>query len=263
MPNGNRAANQHTLRPLVLVAAAAMMPLYGCSDARVNQIEQQVKQLRTDLMDLRTLQAQHSSDLSQMRTEIRQLSGRMEEVQHVSVGKTRELEETLTQLKSRVPPPAGVPEDLLAQDEERIAAVTGAAADSYRAALNMIRTGDFAGAANGFTVFTQQNPNTAFTDNGLFWLGLANEKLGRYDQAVVAYSEVFQRYSAEDMVAPALYYLAECFVKMGSRNEAVLTLQKLVDEHGRAPYGVKGRQRLAELQGPPSRQPSGGRKRTR
>lgn len=221
----------------------------GCSGNKIEQLDQEVKRLKTDLIDLRQIQAQQSSDLSQVKTELRQLTGTMEEVQHVSVGKTRELEETLSRLKTRVPPPPGVPEDLLAQDEEKIAALTGPAADMFRNLLNLMRTGDFQAAQSGFQSFVEQNPNTAFTDNGLFWQGVANERLGRTDQAIVAYSEVFQKYPAEDMVAPALYFLAESFLKGGSKNEAVLTLQKLVEEHGRTTYGAKGKARLAELQG--------------
>ena len=239
---------------LMLVFALLVLGsgVVGCSAGKVEQLEVQVRELKSNLTDLRTLQAQQSSDLNSIRAELRQFSGRMEEIQHVSVGKTQELEQTITQLKSRVPPPAGVPEDLLNQDEERIASTPGAAADLYRKSLQQIRTGDFDGALRGLTQFIQENPGTAFTDNALFWQGIAAEKQGQYDRAIVSYSEVFQKYPAEDMVPAALFSLAEAFDKLGSKSDAVLTLQKLVDEHPRSPYASKGRARLMELQGPPA-----------
>jgi len=232
--------------------------LSACSGNKVEQLDQESKSLKNDLNDLRTLQAQHSSAINEIRTQLRELSGKIEEIQHTSVGKTEELEQTISQLKSRVPPPAGVPEELLNQDEERIASLSGPAADEYKKSLSLIRTGDFEGAKNAFNGFIEKNPGTAFTDNGLFWLGIAYDKLGQYDRAVGSFSEVFQKYPAEDMVAPALFFLSEALLKMGSKSDAILTLQKLVDEHASAPYGVRGKQRLQELQGGSS---SGGARR--
>jgi TolA-binding protein len=238
------------MRRLVFIAGlSTLLALSACAGNKVEQLDQESKSLKNDLTDLRTLQAQHSSAINEIRTQLRELSGKIEEIQHTSVGKTEELEQTISQLKSRVPPPAGVPEELLNQDEERIASLSGAAADDYKKSLSLIRTGDFEGAKQAFTGFIERNPGTAFTDNGLFWLGIAYDKLGQYDRAVGSFSEVFQKYPAEDMVAPALFFLSEALVKMGSKSDAVLTLQKLVDEHTSSQYGVRGKARLQELQG--------------
>ena len=245
-------------RLLVIAGFVALFAFSACAGNKVEQLEGESKSLKSDLTDLRTLQAQHSSAISELRTQLRELSGKIEELQHTSVGKTEELEQTISQLKSRVPPPAGVPEDLLNQDEERIASLSGAAAEDYKKSLSLIRTGDFEGAKQSFSGFIERNPGTAFTDNGLFWLGIAYDKLGQYDRAVGSFSEVFQKYPAEDMVAPALFFLGESFIKMGSKSDAVLTLQKLVDEHANSQYGVRGKARLQELQGG-----AGGRKRSR
>ena len=175
------------------------------------------------------------------------MSGKLEEVQHASRGKTEELERTLQRVSSRVPPPPGVPDELLVQDESLISRITGPAADSYRSGLQQLREGDFQGARGTFSGFVEANPNTAFTDNAYFWLGVVYEKLGEPDRAVGAYSEAFNRFPAEDRVGPALLRLAELFLNMGSKKDAALTLQKLVDEHGNSESGVKGRALLAEI----------------
>jgi TolA-binding protein len=225
----------------------------GCSEGNhIEKLDQQVKSMHADIADIRSIQANQSSDLSQIRVELRALTGRLEEIQHTSAGKAQELEQTITQLKSRVPPPSGVPEDLLDRDDERIASITGAAADSLRKGLGQVRAGDFDGAKQTLTDFVQANPGTAFTDNGLFWLGISYDKLGQYDRAIVSFSEVFQKYPAEDMVAPALYFLADSFLKLGSKQDAILTLQKLVDEQPKSPYAAQGREKLQELQGKPA-----------
>ncbi len=227
--------------------------LLACADNRVEKLDLQSKSAKGDIADIRSIQAQQSSTISQIQAELRTLAGKVEELQHSSAGKTQELEQTISQLQSRVPPPPGVPEELLNQDEEKIAAITGEAADLFKKALSQVRAGDFEGAKQTFANFVEANPGTAFTDNGLFWLGITYDKLGQYDRAVVSYSDVFQKYPAEDMVAPALYFLADSFLKLGSKNDAILTLRKLIDEQARSAYAAQGRAKLEELQGKPVR----------
>ena len=220
----------------------------GCGSSKIGELEQSVSALRRDLGDIRSIQAQQNTKIEEIKTEMRGLTGKVEEVQHTSVGKTQELEQTISKLQSRVPPPAGVPEQLLNQDDERIAPLNGAAADMYRQALSAVRTGDFVVARTTLEQFIEQNPGTAFTDNALFWFGVVNERLNQLDKAVASFSEVFQKYPAEDMVPAALYFLAETLVRMNSKNDAILTLQKLIDEHPKSEFAAQGRARIAQLQ---------------
>lgn len=220
----------------------------GCGAGKIQQLEDENRKLRSELTDLRSIQAQQSTDISEIKNQLRSISGNVEEIQHVSIGKTKELEASIIQLKSRVPPPAGVPEDLLNQDDDKIAAIQGESADLYRKALSELRTGDFDAAKASLSQFIEANPGTAFTDNAIFWLGVVYEKLGQNDRAIISYSEVFQKYPAEDMVAPALFNLSEAFGKLGSKSDQIVTLQKLVDEHKATPYAQKGLERLKQLQ---------------
>jgi TolA-binding protein len=217
----------------------------GCADGK------KVRMLRTELesevRDLRSVQAEHTASLNQIRSEMRQISGQIEELQYLSQGKARELEKTIQQLGSRVPPPPGVPEDLLSADQERIAQVSGDAADTFRTALNQMRSGDFEGAKSNLDNFILANPGTAFTDNALFWLGIAHMKSGQYDRAIVSLSDVFQTYPAEDMVAPSLFFLSEVFEKSRSNEDAMLTLEKLIDEHPKSVYAAKAKAKLRNL----------------
>ncbi|HQH28994.1 MAG TPA: tetratricopeptide repeat protein, partial [Oligoflexia bacterium] len=172
--------------------------LSGCSTKRLDDLDASVGELRR-------IQADHTAALDEIRADLRMLAGKVEQIERQTMGKTKELERSLQRLGTRVPPPPGVPEDLLTQDEEAIAAIAGPAAEMYRQALGFLRGGDIEESRKLFARFVDQNPGTAFTDNALFWLGIACTKLGQYDRAVVAFSEVFQKYPAEDMVPAALY----------------------------------------------------------
>ena len=234
---------QSTSLLLSLACIAASSTLAGCAAGT----ERLRKDIQSDFSELRGIQAEHTAAISEIRAELRTVLGKVEELQYVSAGKTQELEKTLQQLGSRVPPPPGVPEKLLNRDEEKIARIQGAAADSFRKGLSLLRAGDFQGSRQVLADFAEANPGTAFTDNALFWLGIIYTKIGQNDRAVVSFSEVYQTYPAEDMVAPALFYLAETFAKGGSKEDAILTFEKLSDEHPRSQFAVKAKQRLRDL----------------
>lgn len=226
----------------LVVTIFSLLLLCSCaSSAKINALQQE---LRREVQDIRVVQADQTNSLNDIREELRQLSGKLEEIQHSSQGKTRELEQTIQQLGSRVPPPAGVPEGLLSADEDKISKLSGDGADQYKNALARIRTGDFPIAKQLLTEFAQNNKGTAFTDNALFWLGIIHNKLGEYDQAVVSFSDVYQSYPAEDMVPASLYYLSEALENVGSKEDAKLTLEKLVDEHASSSFAMRAKVKL-------------------
>lgn len=227
-----------------IVVAGALTVLSGCGAGRVNELEESMK---SEFSDVRAIQAQHTAQISELQAEIRTLQGKIEELGYVARGKTQELEDRLKTFGSRVPPPEGVPADLLAEDEERIGRNTGPAADAYRSGLEQMRIGDFEAARATFESFVAQNPDTTFSDNAHFWTGVALEKLGLYDRAIVSYSDVFRNYPAEDRAPVAMYRLAEVFLKIQSAEDAQLTLQKLIDDYPKSEYAARAKGRLQEL----------------
>lgn len=212
---------------------------------RIGELEQQVKALKSDLNELRSIQAEETTSINDLRSDLRQVYGKVDELNYHVTGKTAELERTLEQVSSRVPPPPGVPDELLNADEEAIARINGPAADQYRSGLRLIRSGEFDKARDIFQSFVDQNPATAFSDNAVFWVGIAQMGLSHYDRAIVAFSDVYQRYPAEDRVPAALYFLAESFARMGQTKDADLSYQKLIDEHPKSEWAAKARAKVA------------------
>lgn len=248
--------SRETLKETLLIGllVLSVFSFASCSSNRLDKLE---KRTNNDISDLRGIQADHTAAINSIRNELRELAGKIEEIQYTSSGKTKELERTIQRLGARVPPPSGVPEDLLARDEERISTLSGPAADLFKRALEQLRQGEIDGARNSFSRFAEENPGTAFTDNALFWLGMCYTKQGQYDRAIVSFSDVFQSYPAEDMVAPALYYLAQTFLNNGATDDAVLTLQKLIEEHPKTNWALKAQQQVKELR-PEKKKPAGG-----
>lgn len=234
----------------LLVCVVGGLGLSGCSTERLDRLEAQIR-------DIRSTQADHSSSIDELRAGINQLSGKVEETRYTAVGKAQELESKLQRFGSRVPPPSGVPVELLEDDEKKISRNSGAAADLFRQGLGLLRSGDLEGAKSIFEQFLSENPDTTYSDNALFWIAICQSKLGQSDRAIVSYSDVVKKFPAEDRAAASLYSLGEEFVKMQSTNDAVLSFQKLVDDYPRSEFAGKSRARLAELRPAPATKKSG------
>jgi tol-pal system protein YbgF len=216
----------------------------GCASGKIAQLEEDLQNLRGQLTEIRSIQAENTSGLNEIRSQVSQLSGKVDETQHLAKGKTEELERTLELVSSRVPPPAGVPEDLLNLDDERISRINSAPAQLYRQALQALRAGQFVQSRTLFETFIGQNPGTAFTDNALFWSGVSFEKTNELDRAIGAYGDVYQRFPAEDFAPVALFRLADLFDKNGSGNDARVAFQKLVDDYPRSVEAGRAREIL-------------------
>ena len=232
--------------PKITVALLLCMSVIACSNKRLDRLE---RRMSTDVEDLRTTQANHTAHFDEIRQELRELRGSIEELNYASQGKVKEFEKTLQKLGRRVPPPPGVPENLLTADEDRIRPIPGADAEVYRDALAALRTGEFTASKSLFQTFIDGNPGTSFTDNALFWKGIASSKLSLRQEAVLSFSEVFQTYPAEDMAAPALYFLSGVLLQSGDTEDAILTLEKLLEDYPSSSFGEQAQARLSSLNG--------------
>ncbi len=218
--------------------------LTSCSEARIDQLE---LKMMNDLRQMREEIAQQGNSIEQLRGEIGAVTGKMEEVQHSSTGRTQEIEDNLRKLGSRVPPPPPVPEEILIVDEQMISKQEGPAAEMFKNGLKQLREGEFGDARDTFLKFVEENPDTAFTDNAFFWQGIAYEGLNQLDRAVAAYSLGFQKFPAEDRVSANLFYLATVFQKMGQNKDAELTFEKLVEEHPKSDFADLAKKKLEQL----------------
>ena len=201
-------------------------------------------QQATDLQNMRNVQAELTAKIQDLQTSLNSMSGRVEELEYRLKGQTQQIERKLNLVSSRVPPPDGVPEHLLNADEESLRSNTGQSAMLYKAGLSQIRTGDLEAARNTFTTFVEENPSTAYTDNALFWIGITWELAGNYNKAIVAYSDAYQRFPAEDYAPIAIYQIAECFNKLGDNRNANLMLQKLVDDYPKSRSAKQASEKL-------------------
>ncbi|MDD2942630.1 MAG: tetratricopeptide repeat protein [bacterium] len=210
-------------------------------------VDRKFGDIRDEIIDMRSLQADQSVAIEQIREEMKALTGKLEELEYVATGRTAQLEQTLSTVSRRMPPPAEVPQDLLQMDDAEARRMSPVDRDGVLEGLRALRMGEFDASKATFENYVSQRPGTPFADNAQFWIGISEVGLGEYDRAVVAFSEVYRAYPRGDRAPAALYFLADTFVKLGATDDAVVTLEKLRDDFSRSSYAQQAVKRIKEL----------------
>lgn len=88
----------------------------------------------------------------------------------------------------------------------------------YEEAFRAYRQGDYSGSIDRFRTFLQNNPSSEYADNALFWMGECYYKLGDLERAVLTFEDVVKRYPQGNKVPDALYRQATALLELGERS---------------------------------------------
>lgn len=230
-----------------LLSTAACLVFVGCSSA--NQGD--VRRLEVGLTELRSLQAETTTRMSDLEQELRQLSGRLEEIEF----KTKRspdvdsLKNDLNQLKRRIPPPAIVPTALLETDERYYAQQEkgtdlGTVLDEAFLAL---REGRFDNADNALARAYDQATKKQDKANVLFWIGITKEARAEYKRALEAFLSGIAENPTSPKIASSLLRQSGVLLKLGDTKGARAALNKIVEDFPKSDEATKAKDRLKSL----------------
>lgn len=232
---------------------------------------------------MRSSQAVIQSDLDQVRGEIRGLSGRIEENEHLlkraverdlteqdsmRAALTR-LSDKMTTLEAMVEQqhrylgleslvPGKIEEEVPgAPPQEEVAAkpapvstqppVVAKEADAYERALALFRNGKHEEAIAGFRGFLRGEPKSDRAENAQFWIGESHFALRQYEQAILAYQEVIKNFPKGSKVANATLRQGMAFLEIDDKTSARLLLDKVVKNHPNTSEAKIAQQKLTTL----------------
>ncbi len=222
-------------RALACVLGLALSLVTGCAGRRASTPPGE-----GDLADVRRLQTDQMTVMASIRNDIRELTGRLDELEHRQ--QTLEaMAEQVSAIARRVPPPSGVPIAEL-ESTERLADLQN---DTLLGdSLTNIRGGKFRLAIEGLDkAIAEQGGKSQY----FFWLGVANELYGSLEKALGAYHECATTFTTDSLAPAALARQAEVFVKLSDKSSAKLTLQKLVSSYPGSTYAQNAKGRLKTL----------------
>ncbi len=97
----------------------------------------------------------------------------------------------------------------------------------YEVALALYRAKDYMGAIRAFSEFERGHPNTAYTDNAVFWMGMAFFEQSEWNLAVAEF-ERLEGFKQSNKHADALYYRGQALMKLGDVQGAQAVWNRLL-----------------------------------
>ncbi len=115
----------------------------------------------------------------------------------------------------------------------------------YKAASNLFRNGDYAGAISQFKILINNYPESSLAPGAAYWIGNAHYASRDFSQAIAAQQNLIQTYPNSDKVPDALLNIASSQQEMGDRKVTKATLQDLITNYPFSDAAKKAKHRLA------------------
>jgi tol-pal system protein YbgF len=219
-------------RPMkVAIASLTALLLAGCATTP----EEDPVQIRLDDLDARVGRidrvvsnnslVQLAQQIEVQQQELRQLRGRVEELQNDNAKLRQEQRDLYADLDKRLTETrnAAMP----AAPAEGAVAAAGDEQAQYDRALEQLRARDYAGAADSLRRLAVAFPNGALADNTQYWLGETYYVTKEYDHAAAAFGRVLEYWPNSRKAPDALLKLGYTQLEQGNRAAGRATLQQV------------------------------------
>jgi len=220
--------------------------------------------VETNLKSIRGNQADLHADIDQTREEIKALSGRVEDNEHIikrvverDLSEQDAIKDSLASLESRVAdlertigsgsgvaPPFGPPGEVERRPptgegrEERTAPPPvereekkSPELELYDASLAAYKAERYEEAIKGFKEFLGKYPTSDLADNAHFWIGESLMALKQYEKAILAYQDVIKKYPKGNKVPNAMLRQAMAFLEIKDKISARLLFRKIIKNY--------------------------------
>jgi tol-pal system protein YbgF len=105
----------------------------------------------------------------------------------------------------------------------------GEAASEYRAAVELVRTGQHDRAVTALRAFIANHPRHDYADNAQYWLGEAFYATKDFARALIEFRAVIETYPRGNKVPDALLKVGYCYQAMGQTAKARAVLEQVVN----------------------------------
>lgn len=230
---------------------------------RVRELEARASspEAKKDVEAARVSAAEANMGLESLRQEMSHLRGSAEEAEHEKAklrDSLRSLQASLTTINERVSAlensgktsdksvselrsAVDANEKKLTELKEAVKAAAAAAAepqqkkeasdpeDLYSKGYRETQDKDFRTAADTFRTFLETHPNHKYAANAQYWLGEVYYAQGEWEKAILEFDKVRKKYPKGEKVAASILKQGFSFEKLGSKKEARVLLEEVVE----------------------------------
>lgn len=236
----------------------ASLFLGGCSAARIEQVDGEVKALRDEVDDLKRSQAAQRVQFDEFRNRMvliedkaeteRVARGRHDEswVPRLPTVKLEKPPETSMEEEAPAKEPSGPSGDLPPQLAEAQAPRTDPAVALYTQAKNLLDHGQLPPARAMFESLLKQHPEHDLADNALYWIGESWYAQALWLKAAQSFLRVAQEYPRGNKVPDAMLKLGLTYRQLGDDKAAGDVLRQLARTYPNTQAAHLAAERLEE-----------------
>ncbi|MFR0876041.1 MAG: tol-pal system protein YbgF [Bilophila wadsworthia] len=279
-------------KPYIFPLLLGSLVLTGCANGqidamqmRLNQQEQQIRLLNSQLSGVQPAQADTWAQVQSLRQEMSAVKGQIDDFNNATAAAgglpglaqrvnnhEAALQAIATQFGMELPVPPfqalpalrpACPTPRRGPRARRARRSRGWPLRPQQAAPQTQAQGDIAKALydNGVQSFNARNYKQAlksfsdFTDtygkhklvsNAWFWRGECNYQLGNFPAAALDYEQVISKYGSSGKAASAYLKQGMCFIKAGKKDAAKVRLQELIKKFPKSPEATRATQLMKD-----------------
>lgn len=246
-----------TIRPKLILFPLTL--LIACSGT--SAFKQDNLALRRELGDLRNIQAEQEVELGSTRDEVRQLRGRLEELefqlrrianpnpplaeQPQLYGQNGALPSQPSNLSGYTSPL--IPRELLESDIQYAQSLSGQLRSAFMDSLLHLKSNRFAEAISLLRTSLSLSSGNETPPMILFWLAVAYEGQGDNPLAVQTYHEFVQKFPRHSRSPLVLLRQGSVLIRLKDFSTAKVVFNKLIGDFPRATESELAKERLADL----------------
>lgn len=118
---------------------------------------------------------------------------------------------------------------------------------TYDAAMELFKSGDYKAAANALQDFVRRYPDSGYAANAQYWLGNAYYAQRDYKNAIAAQETVVSNYGTSSKAPDAMLNIASNYIELKDKKNARKVLQQLVSKFPDTSAAATAKDRLAAL----------------
>ncbi|MGD9032830.1 MAG: tol-pal system protein YbgF [Desulfobacteraceae bacterium] len=237
--------------------------------------------LDTRLGSVHSRQAEVGAEMDQLRTEIGELSGRVEDNEQLikrSVEKDLGKEDAIVAglaalsqkvselevLVSRQQEHLGLKTPRPKEDREQVRVPSGQEGtvpkrpviieaprseelNLYDTSMASFKEGKYEDAMRGFETLIKKYPDSDRADNAQFWIGECYMGIKKYEKAILAYQEVIKKYPKGNKVPSAMLRQAIAFLEIKDKTSTRLLLKKIINKYPESSEAQIAKKKLEAL----------------
>ena len=278
-------------KPYIFPLLLGSLVLTGCANGqidamqmRLNQQEQQIRLLNSQLSGVQPAQADTWAQVQSLRQEMSAVKGQIDDFNNATAAAgglpglaqrvnnhEAALQAIATQFGMELPvaaapgdpgtlpatpgmadataAPAMQPQQA-APAPQQAAPQTQAQSDIAKAlydnGVQSFNARNYKQALKSFSDFTDTYAKHRLISNAWFWRGECNYQLGNFPAAALDYEQVISKYGSSGKAASAYLKQGMCFIKAGKKDAAKVRLQELVKKFPKSPEATRATQLMKD-----------------